>query len=217
MADLDLTPRADQVAPRLLGAVLWRGRIGLRLTEVEAYLGTIDPASHAFRGPGGRADTMFGPPGHLYVYLSYGIHLALNLVCSPAGEASGVLLRSAEVVGGIDLARQRRLLPSGRRVPDTRLASGPGNLGKVLGLSRSDDGTPLGGEFRLVAPSSPVEVSQGPRVGISLAVDWPLRFWVTGDPTVSPYRRGQPRRRTTGEQAAALSRFDPKADGGALL
>ena len=87
MQALDFNRRADELAPEVLGLVLWRGQIGIRLTEVEAYLGLDDPASHAFRGPRGRAATMFGEPGRLYVYLSYGIHLAANLVCSPAGLA----------------------------------------------------------------------------------------------------------------------------------
>lgn len=187
--EIDFTQRAELVAPQLLGAVLWRGEIGLRVTEVEAYLGPDDPASHAFRGPGGRGNTMFGPPAHLYVYLSYGIHLALNLVCSPPGQASGVLLRAAEVISGLELVQQRRTLPSGRVPPTRRLASGPGNLGRALGLQLSDDGTPLGGEFTLTPATEPAEIASGPRVGIALAADWPLRFWIAGDPTVSPYRR----------------------------
>ncbi len=108
MESLDFTRRADELAPAVLGSVLWRGQIGLRLTEVEAYLGPDDPASHAYRGPGGRAATMYGEPGRLYVYLSYGVHWAANLVCSPAGSASALLLRAGEVVAGEELARQRR-------------------------------------------------------------------------------------------------------------
>lgn len=207
--DIDFNQRADQVAPRLLGAVLRHGQIGLRITEVEAYLGPDDPASHAYRGPGGRGNTMFGPPGCLYVYLSYGIHLALNLVCEPPGKASGVLLRAAEVVSGLELANQRRTLPSGRLPPQRRLASGPGNLGRVLGLRLADDGTPLGGEFTLTAATAAVEVASGPRVGVSLAADWPLRFWIAGDPTVSPYRRSP--------RAAELGGFGPQGTGRALL
>lgn len=186
MPTLDLAQRADLVAPQLLGAELRRGDVRLRITEVEAYLGTDDPASHAFRGPRGRAVTMFGLPGHLYVYLSYGVHLAANIVCSPAGQASALLLRAGRVLDGEAVARERR----GRAdLPGARLASGPGNLGRVLGLHLSDDGAALGDEFILTPPPEPVEVARGPRVGISQAPDWPLRFWILGDETVSAYRR----------------------------
>ena len=193
MESLDFTRRADELAPAVLGSVLWRGQIGLRLTEVEAYLGPDDPASHAYRGPGGRAATMYGEPGRLYVYLSYGVHLAVNLVCSPAGQASALLLRAGEVVAGEELARARRASkrPGAAELPTARLASGPGNLGRVLGLTRQDDGAPLGDEFLLQPTGEPVQVAHGPRVGISVAADWPLRFWIIGDPTVCPYRRGR--------------------------
>lgn len=127
---IDFNERADGVAPQLLGAVIWRGEVGIQLTEVEAYLGEADAASHAFKGPTPRCATMFGPPGHLYVYASYGIHRAGNLVCSPEGEAGGVLLRAGRVVAGHDLVRRRR----GMQIDDAKLASGPGNLGKSLGL-----------------------------------------------------------------------------------
>lgn len=123
----------------LLGAVIWHAGVGVRITEVEAYLGPADPASHAFRGPGGRADVMFGPPGRIYVYLSYGIHHCVNVVCSPDGVASAVLLRAGEVVGGHDLARARR----GARIPDRKLASGPGNLGQALAAVLGDTGAML--------------------------------------------------------------------------
>ncbi|NLH69465.1 MAG: DNA-3-methyladenine glycosylase [Brooklawnia sp.] len=192
MQALDFSRRADELAPEVLGLVLWHGQIGVRLTEVEAYLGLDDPASHAFRGPRGRAATMFGEPGRLYVYLSYGIHLAANLVCSPAGQASALLLRAGEVVAGEELARARRVSARSRAtgLAAARLASGPGNLGRVLGLTRQDDGAPLGEEFFLQSTGESVEVGRGPRVGISVATDWPLRFWIIGDPTVSTYRRG---------------------------
>lgn len=190
MQTIDFHRRADELAPAVLGAVLWRGPIGLWLTEVEAYLGPDDPASHAYRGPRGRAVTMYGAPGRLYVFRSYGVHFAANFVCSPAGQASAILLRAAEVVGGAELARERRAVArQGRDLPATRLASGPGNLGRVLGLSMADDGAPLGEEFHLEPPARPAAIARGPRVGISVAVDWPLRFWIAGDPTVSPYRR----------------------------
>ena len=191
MCSIDFNRRADEVAPLMLGSILWRGPVGLRLTEVEAYLGPDDPASHAYRGPRGRAVTMFGAPGCLYVYLSYGVHRAANLVCSPAGSASAVLLRAGEVVAGRDLARQRRGWDADDVVrPDHRLASGPGNLGTVLGLKLTDDGARLGDDFVLEPSDTPSRnVLMGPRTGITKAVDWPLRFWLAGEPSVSPYRR----------------------------
>lgn len=188
---LDFHRRADELAPLLLGSVLWRGTVGLRITEVEAYLGEDDPASHAYRGPKGRARTMFGEPGCLYVFTSHGIHLAANLVCSPAGQASALLLRAAQVVAGEELARARRAAGRSdrRALPAARLASGPGNLGRVLGLTLADDGARLGEEFVLQYLDEAVEVARGPRVGVSKAADWALRFWIAGDPTISPYRR----------------------------
>lgn len=230
MCPIDLSRRADEVAPALLGAVLRRGPVAIRLTEVEAYLGMDDPASHAYRGPHGRAATMFGEPGCLYVYLSYGIHLAANLVCSPAGSASAVLLRSGEVIDGLELACERRGWDTAELPrPISKLASGPGNLGSVLGLTLSDDGARLGAAFTLEpGPNSLLSdchgstgsrdqtdtgpggftsssqlthnldgrsettshsVMKGPRTGISKAPDWPLRYWLSGEKSVSPYRR----------------------------
>lgn len=105
---IDLSAPATDVAPLLLGATIWHGPVAVRLTEVEAYMGLDDPASHAFRGPTPRARVMFGPPSHVYVYLSYGMHRCVNLVCSPDGVASAVLLRGGRVVAGEDDARLRR-------------------------------------------------------------------------------------------------------------
>lgn len=195
----DFALPADQVAPLLLGCVLRKGPVAIRLTEVEAYLGQDDPASHAFGGPRGRAEVMFGPPGRMYVYLSYGVHLAGNIVCSPPGRASAVLLRAGEVVEGVQLARLRRGDPAG---PDRVLARGPGNLGRALGLQLSDNSRPVdtGGRpgpvdgsdaeqgFGLAPGAAPSRVLRGPRVGISRAVDEPLRFWIADDPTVSRAR-----------------------------
>lgn len=127
---IDFNERADDVAPQLLGAVIWRGEVGIQLTEVEAYLGESDAASHAFKGPTPRCATMFGPPGHLYVYASYGIHRAGNLVCSPEGVAGGVLLRAGRVIAGHEIVRERR----GPKPTEDGLARGPGNLGACLGL-----------------------------------------------------------------------------------
>jgi len=179
---------ALEVAPLLLGAVLHGRGVSVRLTEVEAYLGTADPGSHAYRGRTPRTATMFGEPGRLYVYRSYGIHACANLVCSPVGEASAVLLRAGEVVRGLELAHDRRA--SARR--DADLARGPGRLTLALGITLGDDGA----EFPLELPDEPSPHATGPRVGVSGpggTAEYPWRFWIPGDPTVSPYRPGRPR------------------------
>lgn len=170
----------------------------IRLTEVEAYLGLLDPASHAFGGNRGRAAVMYGPSAHLYVYLNYGIHRCGNLVCSPDGQASGVLMRAGVVVGGLETARARRELAQGR--PDEMLARGPGNLGRALGLDLADSGAPLGGpgdEFEFIASQPAASVLVGPRVGIRRAADRPWRFWLAGEPSVSAYRTGSPMKPST--------------------
>ncbi len=182
--DLLLRP-APEVAPRLLGARLTHGGVTVRLTEVEAYDGENDPASHAYRGPTARNDVMFGPPGRLYVYFSYGMHWCANVVCGPEGTASAVLLRAGEVVDGVPTARARR----GER-PDEALARGPANLTQALGIDRSQDGLQLDGLLVLSPDPVPAEdVLSGPRVGVSLAHDVPWRFWLRGDRSVSAYRR----------------------------
>ncbi len=184
------------VARDLLGRVVVsttpQGVVAVRLVEVEAYAGEDDPASHAWRGPTPRTQVMYGPPGHAYVYFSYGMHWCLNLVCEQEGRASAVLLRAGEVVAGEDLARHRR--PAGTGF--ARLASGPANLAAVLGLDGSWDGVdvvPRGSALRL-RPGRPVaepDVVAGPRVGISRAADWPWRFHVAGNPCVSGSRRAR--------------------------
>jgi len=195
---LELEGHALDVAPRLLGAVLHVRGVAVRLTEVEAYGGPgEDPGSHTFRGLGRRNATMFGPPGHLYVYFTYGMHWCANVVCSPEGDASGVLLRGGEVVEGIDIARQRRA--SARR--DAELARGPARLTVALGLSGADDGAELGADgLSLELLETPVtEFSTGPRTGVSGpggdATAFPWRFWLPGEPSVSPYRPHVPKRR----------------------
>ena len=188
-----LSRPASEVAPELLG---WRlshtteeGTVTVELTEVEAYLGADDPASHAFRGRTPRTLVMFGHAGHLYTYLSYGMHWCCNVVTGVDGHASAVLLRSGRVVAGTELARSRR----GDRVRDTGLARGPGCLGQALGLGREHNGADLlgSGPLRLAPPSGPraFEVRSGHRVGVTLAHDVPWRFWVADDPTVSAYKR----------------------------
>ncbi|MFJ8583025.1 DNA-3-methyladenine glycosylase [Streptomyces sp. NPDC093595] len=191
-----------EVAPDLLGRTLVRltddGPIELRLTEVEAYAGEVDPGSHAFRGRTARNAVMFGPPGHAYVYFTYGMWHCLNLVCGPEGHASGVLLRAGEIRVGHDLARKRRL--SARH--DRELAKGPARLATALDVDRTLDGTDAcaGPESPLaVLTGTPVptdRVRTGPRTGVGGdGATHPWRFWIDGDPTVSPYRAHVPRRR----------------------
>jgi DNA-3-methyladenine glycosylase len=185
--ELDLSAPPAQVAPLLLGAILRHGDVAVRLTEVEAYDGADDPASHAFRGQTPRNGTMFGPPGHLYVYFTYGMHWAANIVCRPAGTAGGVLLRAGEVVDGLDLARARRV-----RSADRDLARGPGRLTQALAITAEQKGTFLldGGDLTLQQGSGrPAKIDQGPRVGVSTEADRAWRFWIAGDPFVSTYRR----------------------------
>jgi len=192
---LDLARPADEVGPLLLGAHLTGRGVTVRLTEVEAYLGETDPGSHAFRGVTPRTRTMFGEPGRLYVYFSYGMHVCANVVCSPSGSASAVLLRAGEVVDGVELARERR--PTARS--DAELARGPARLTKALGIELADDTAALdGAPFALAAAPHPSPVATGPRVGVSGAGGtdaFPLRFWTPGDPTVSAYRAHAPRKR----------------------
>ncbi|RBQ14625.1 DNA-3-methyladenine glycosylase [Spongiactinospora rosea] len=186
---------AEEVAPGLLGTVLVHGPVALRLTEVEAYgLPGEDPASHTYRGMTRRNEVMFGPPGHLYVYFTYGMHFCANLVCRGEGEGSAVLLRAGEVIEGAAEARERR----GPAVRDRDLARGPARLATALGFGRAHNGLDAcdGGSLS-VRPSQMdgLVVRSGPRTGISTGVDTPWRFWIDGDPTVSPYRAHVPRRR----------------------
>ncbi len=192
-------PASDvaETARSLLGWEISANGVRVRLTEVEAYAGTgVDPASHAHRGRTARNAVMFGPAGHAYVYFTYGMHWCMNVVTGPEGEASAVLLRAGEVVDGLDVARARRAAV--RR--DVDLARGPARLCAALGIDKSVYGSYLLGDgpVRLLRPTTPVpaeSVSAGPRVGVTGAHDVPWRFWITGDPTVSTYRRHVPRRR----------------------
>jgi len=174
-------------ARSLLGARLVNGEVVVELTEVEAYAGPLDPASHAFtRTP--RSEIMFGPPLRLYVYFSYGVHWCANVVWGEEGTAGAVLLRAGRVVAGVDEARRRR----GAATPDHRLASGPANLTKALGIDGNDNGADLtdkaGIHLELRAGPAPT-VATGPRVGIAKAANVPWRFWIEGDPSVSSYKR----------------------------
>jgi DNA-3-methyladenine glycosylase len=200
LTEADLLGPVDVVAASLLGC--WvvtdrpEGRVALRLTEVEAYSGAgEDPASHAHRGPTPRAAIMFGPPGRLYVYFSYGVHWCANVVVGPQGRGSAVLLRAGEVVVGEELARSRRAAARAAR----DLARGPARLTQALGIGPDDRGTDLldpASSVRVHRGPAPAGVSAGPRVGISVATDLPWRFWETGAPSVSVFRPGgKPRRR----------------------
>ena len=183
------------VAVRLLGAVIAHDDVAIRLTEVEAYAGLDDPASHGFRGRTARNEVMFGPPGYAYVYFTYGMHFCMNVVTGRRGAASAVLLRAGEVVEGLAVARSRR--PG---APDRDLARGPARLTLALGVDRGMNGVDLldpVSALRLLrgSPVDPARVRWGPRVGIRTAADWPWRAWIDGEPTVSPYRPHAPKRR----------------------
>jgi DNA-3-methyladenine glycosylase len=211
-----------EVAPALLGLVLRRttdeGTVAVRLTEVEAYDGPNDPGSHAYRGQTARNTVMFGPPGFLYVYFTYGMHFCMNISAGPDGQPSAVLLRAGEVIEGVDLARARRGAtppgatansvsssgtasgsPAGRRIPDRDLARGPARLCVALGIDRGANGTDLLSRTSAVqllgGPGFDGEPLTGPRVGLREAADWPWRFWIPGDPSVSPYKPHVPKRR----------------------
>src|SRR5690554_1143545 len=191
-----------EVAPELLNKVLLRddGRAG-RIVEVEAYGGVDDPAAHSYRGKTARNATMFGEPGHLYVYFSYGIHWGSNAVCGEVGEGVGVLLRAIEPVRGIEQMRQVR--PKARR--DRDIGSGPGKLSQAMGITGELDGADLVSADRGVAIvtdglAPPCEPAVGPRIGISKAVDFPWRWHVSGHEHVSVRSAGPsaPRRRRGG-------------------
>jgi DNA-3-methyladenine glycosylase len=183
----DLCGPVEEVAPRLLGAVVRHGPVAVRLTELEAYDGATDRASHAYRGPTARNAVMFGPPGHLYLYFTYGMHWAGNISCGPEGVGCGVLMRAGEVIEGLDLARSRRGSAS-----DRNLARGPGRLTQALGLHPEHKGSDLLGDgpVKLQPPAELAEmIMVGPRVGVSVEADRPWRFWIGGSPFVSDYKR----------------------------
>ncbi|MFD7438536.1 DNA-3-methyladenine glycosylase [Streptomyces sp. NPDC059861] len=183
---------AEEVAPRLLGSVLTcktpEGTVSIVITETEAYSGTADPASHAYRGQTPRNAVMFGPAGHLYVYRSHGLHWCANVVTGTDGIASAVLIRAGRVIEGEDLARKRR----GEKVESPRLARGPGNFCQALGITAEHNGADLlTGTSVVLSEGEPVPaalIQVGPRVGVSKAHDWHHRFYLAGDPTVSAYR-----------------------------
>ena len=189
---LDVPLLLDQTRA-LLGAHLSHAGVTVRITEVEAYAGEIDPGSHAFRGRTNRNAVMFGPPRHLYVYFTYGMHHCANIVLSQNGSAAAALIRSGEIVDGTDIARGRR-----GAVTDRDLARGPARLAQALGLTLADNGAPVvssrGDERPVIlhegAPATAIE--SGPRVGVrgpgGDGTLFPWRFWLAGDPFVSAYR-----------------------------
>jgi DNA-3-methyladenine glycosylase len=183
---------AEQVARELLGATvvstLAGARTAGRIVETEAYLGYDDPASHGYRNRRhAQNEALFGPPGTWYVYLSYGMHWCANLVCGATGQASAVLLRALEPVQGLAVMRERR-----GAVADRQLCSGPGKLCQALAITRDQDGLSMrrSGAVVLSAGEPPAAIIAAPRIGITKAMDWPLRFVVDGSPWVS---RGAPR------------------------
>lgn len=231
-----LTAPAPVVAPQLLGSVVLSrvgGEIvGIRLTEVEAYGGPADtdypdPGSHTFRGQTARNAAMFGPPAHLYVYFTYGLHHAVNLVCRPDGIPGGVLLRGGEVVMGASVATRRRRGERGADPQSDVLARGPGNFAQALGLTRQHDAAALrdlgtaADPVRAIAeaarqlstdqsgtdwvglmrsPQVPTSYVVTPRTGVSGpggSDEFPWRFALAKEPTVSPYRKAAPKKRRT--------------------
>ncbi len=195
LADLAefLSRPAVEVAPELLGAEISARGVTIRLTELEAYAGPDDPGSHAFRRTP-RSEIMYGPPGFLYCYFVYGMHVCGNVVTGPVGQAGAVLLRAGTVVHGADLARVRR-----PNVPDHGLARGPALLCRTLGLTLADNQNDLStGPVQLrLTGRPPAVVSTGPRVGLRPAPDLPWRFWEAGNASVSTYRAAANQRAAT--------------------
>ena len=173
----------EVVAAELIGKIVVSTVGGLltagRIVETEAYLGYDDPASHGYRHHrNARNEALFGPPGIWYVYLSYGMHWCANLVCQRAGLASAVLLRALEPLEGLDVMRERR-----GELPDRQLCSGPGRLCQALGINRDLDGSAMAEGPVVVLRGDRVAVSAisaTPRIGITKAADWPLRFHLAG-------------------------------------
>jgi DNA-3-methyladenine glycosylase len=218
---------SPEVAPGLLGCVLEHetgdGLVAVMLTEVEAYAGETDPASHAYRGKTRRNAVMFGPPGYAYVYFTYGMHFCVNVVCGPGDTPSALLLRAGRVIAGEELAASRR---HGGRARD--LARGPARLCQALAIDRAQNGADLcdpRSPLRLRSADSELAGSDGqplgairvgPRVGIREAADIPWRFWLADDPSVSVYRPAKPRE-TTRAEIIRMSRLQTICNVGKTL
>lgn len=174
-----------KVARELLGKVVRHGETSGRIVEVEAYLGSGDLAAHSARGITPRTRVIFGPPGHAYVYLNYGIHACLNVIAEPEGSAGGVLIRALEPVEGIERMRERRGVEAVRK-----LANGPGNLTRALGITLADNGSDLtrGPIFVLEGDRRAFETGVSARIGIAKSADLPLRFFVKGSEFLSKAR-----------------------------
>jgi DNA-3-methyladenine glycosylase len=174
------------VAPTLVGCTLLVDGVGGTIVEVEAYDGE-DPASHGYRGETPRNRSMFGPPGHAYVYRSYGIHWCLNLVCDDPGRAEAALVRALAPTEGIEVMRRRRGLEDERL-----LCSGPGRLCEALGISKEHDGLPLDRPpFAVLPRAEEVEVARGPRIGLTRATEAPWRYALAGSRHLSRPLRAQ--------------------------
>jgi DNA-3-methyladenine glycosylase len=184
------------VAPWLLNKVLARGDRAGRIVEVEAYHGANDAASHAYRGLTPRTAIMFGPPGFLYVYFTYGMHWCANVICGPEGQAAGVLIRALDPIAGVEQMKEAR--PAARSERD--LCNGPAKLCQALGITGADNGADLlaarshagstseaGGPVRLLDDGTPPprRPGRGTRIGIKVATEKRWRFWVPGNPSVS--------------------------------
>jgi DNA-3-methyladenine glycosylase len=172
---VDFTRSVHEVAPELIGWTLLVDGVGGPIVEVEAY-DSEDPAAHGFRGRTARNASMFGPPGHAYVYRSYGLHWCLNFVCEEEGSAAAVLIRALEPAHGLETMTARRRLENPRL-----LCAGPGRLCEALAVTREHDGLPLDRPpFALLAPDAPPEIVVGRRIGISVATELPWRYAAAG-------------------------------------
>ena len=197
MVPFDFSGSTIDVARRLVGAFLVREpfvneseapRIVVRIVETEAYLPLVDQSCHAYRGPTKRNASVFGRPGTSYVYFIYGNHFCLNVATEPPGIGAAVLIRAAEPISGFEVMRARR-----PQIEDARLASGPGNLCRALAIDRSLDGVDLAnGQIQIVGGDKPARLFKGPRIGLGVAREWPLRFFDADSPSVSAHRRGRP-------------------------
>jgi DNA-3-methyladenine glycosylase len=182
---IDFAAPSDQVARALIGATLLVDGVGGLIVETEAY-DQSDPASHTFAGPTARNASMFGPPGHAYVYRSHGLHWCLNFVCREAGHGAGVLIRALEPTAGLAQMAARRGTSDARL-----LCAGPGRLGQALGITHAHNGLALDRPpFFIAAAEAGIEVLVGARIGISKAVDAPWRYGLAGSRFLSrPFAR----------------------------